>query len=283
MLFAFLALLPAATPDPSAAALLAKVSAAYQRNHEREVHWNWTAVETRTLVDRSGSTLEEYPSVTAESLMRSNGTRCNAVVSWGDGLAPYMANADPDSRCRAMDEFRPAFDVAALLQSTSVKRVSATELLIEPDKPRQKSPDAATRCAASIQAKVQFDPATFFPRRIEGEVTGTGCDRSASPIIQYGSTRDSKRMRSMFSKGASFKMEFGFQKDKFQNPENSFWICTRQRYSLPNVGANWMLVYWGRVLYVRAAGENHRLIKDIQTTAQEFGAVSQPRYDTIGH
>ena len=37
-------------------------------------------------------------------------------------------------------------------------------------------------------------------------------------------------MVSQFRKGASFRVVYALQKDKFDNPANSFWISTEQHY-----------------------------------------------------
>jgi hypothetical protein len=74
-------------------------------------------------------------------------------------------------------------------------------------------------------------------------------------------------------------MEFELQKDKFDNPENSFWVCARQHYTLPHVTSDWTLVYWGRQFRVTAGGPNSQLIKDVETAAKEFGAASQLTFD----
>jgi hypothetical protein len=230
--------------------------------------------------------LQTFPSVTAESVIRSEGKRCNAVVAWGDGLKPYLADADPDARCRAMDEFRTPFEVSELLKSGQVKLApqsgTVPVLLISPDKLRLRADDPSVRCAASIEATVRLDPVTFFPLTIEGKVTATGCDQSLVPVVQYGRDRPNSPMRSSFRKGAELHMEYALQKDKFDNAANSFWICAKQHYLLPWDSANEVLVYWGRELAVAAKRPAHQLVKDIQTTAREFGASSQPRFDKIG-
>jgi hypothetical protein len=85
-------------------------------------------------------------------------------------------------------------------------------------------------------------------------------------------------MVSQFRKGATFLVVYGLQKDKFDNPANSFWISTEQHYSQPWDADARVIYYWGRQVTVgRTVG--HRLVKDIKTTAQEFGAGSQLRFD----
>src|SRR5580698_11649195 len=110
--------LTAAPPSKEALELLGKAAAAFDANHAREAHWKWTATEKRQLASRSGDILQSFPAVTAESVIRSNGNRCNAVVAWGDGLTPYKLHADNDERCRAMDEFRAPFELQELLKSS---------------------------------------------------------------------------------------------------------------------------------------------------------------------
>src|ERR1700722_13202400 len=119
--------LSAAVPDQEALSLLSKASAAFDANVARETHWNWTAQEKRELATRSGDIVQSLPSVTAESVIRTNGSRCNAVVAWGDGLKPFKVNAGSDERCLAMDDFRAPFDVQELLRGSQAKTVADWE------------------------------------------------------------------------------------------------------------------------------------------------------------
>jgi len=126
---------------------------------------------------------------------------------------------------------------------------------------------------------VKLDLATMFPQSVEGKVVETGCDQIAAPVVQYGKPT-STPMRAIFRKGASFRMEFKLQQDKFGKTANSFWICTNQHYLMPWDAENGLLVYWGRQVPVKAGG--HQLVKDIETKAREFGAGSAVRYDDVG-
>lgn len=275
-------ILPAAPPpDQEALGLLAKASSAYDANVARERHWNWTAKEKRELATRAGDIVQSLPTVTAESVIRSNGNRCNAVLAWGDGLKPYKLSADADERCGAMDEFRTPFDVQELLRATQAKTIADWEggaaIQVLADKARQHSDDPAVRCAASIEATVRLDYGSFFPRMIEGKVVGDGCEYRGAPIAQYGRAT-SAPMRSTFRKGASFRMVFQLQKDKFGNEANSYWICTSQHYLMPWDSDSAVIAYWGRQVQVKTGGK--QLVKDIETRAREFGADSAVSFDS---
>jgi hypothetical protein len=276
------AALTAAPLDDDAAVLLARAAAAFQANHGRERHWNWNVHETRKLLDKAGKVLQTFPSVTSESIIRSTDKRCNAIVAWGDGKAPYMVDADPDARCQAMDAIRAPFQVEALLGSARVRlqsrSASAITLAIATDKSKLKDSDFAVRCAASIRATVNLDPATFFPLSIDGEVMETGCDLRSEPLTHYAAVRAGPA-NSTFRKTARFRMEYALQKDKFQNPANSFWICAHQEFDQPWSRSAEYLYYWGRQLAVRNLDEGHRLIKETRTTAREFGTETQLRFD----
>jgi hypothetical protein len=276
------AALSAAPVDDDAATELAKAAAAFHANQERAQHWNWNVHETRRLLDNAGKILQTFPSVTSESIIRSTNQRCNAIVAWGDGKVPYMVDADPDARCQAMDAIRAPFQVETLLGSSKVtlqsRSATAITLAIVPDKSRLKNSDFAVRCAASIQATVKLDPATFFPLYFDGEVMETGCDLRSDPVTHYAAVRAAPA-NSTFRKSARFRMEYALQKDKFQNPANSFWICAHQEFDQPWNRSAEYLYYWGRQLMVRNPGEGHRLIKETQTTAREFGAETQLRFD----
>lgn len=269
----------AAQEDPPA--LLAKAVSAFENNQKNEKHWNWNINETRRLLNRSGTTIQSSPAVTSESVIRSNGRRCNAVLTWGDGRAPYMKDADPDERCQAFDVIGTPFDVALLLKSANAKVVArsaaAIRIAILPDKSRTKSREYRVRCAASIRAAIDLDPATFFPLRIEGDVTESGCDGEFLPVVHY-ETVTRQPMVSQFRKGAAFRIAYALQKDKFDNPANSYWISSEQHYTEPWNSDARVLYYWGRQIPV-SHSDGHRLVKDVTCAAQEFGAGSSVRFD----
>jgi hypothetical protein len=272
--------IPAAAQE-SAAALLAKAVEAFENNQKSEKHWNWNIVETRHLLSKSGEMLQSFPSVTSESVIRSNGRRCNALTAWGDGREPYMKDADPDERCQAFDALGTPFQVALLLKSANAKLIdrSASEIRISvvPDHSRTKSRDYNVRCAASIKATIELDARTFFPVRIEGDVAESGCDGEFRPVVHY-ETVTRQPMVSQFRKGAAFRVAYALQTDKFDNPANSFWISTEQHYEQPWNSDARVLYYWGRQVPVTHS-TGQRLVKDIRTTAKEFGAGSQLRFD----
>jgi len=272
--------IPAAAQE-SAAALLAKAVEAFENNQKSEKHWNWNIIETRQLISKSGEILQSFPSVTSESVIRSNGRRCNALTAWGDGREPYMKDADPDERCQAFDALGTPFQVALLLKSANAKLIdrSASEIRISvvPDHSRTKSRDYNVRCAASIKATIELDARTFFPVRIEGDVAESGCDGEFRPVVHY-ETMTRQPMVSQFRKGAAFRVAYALQTDKFDNPANSFWISTEQHYEQPWNSDARVLYYWGRQVPVTHS-TGHRLVKDIRTTAKEFGAGSQLRFD----
>jgi len=259
----------AATPD--AKTLLTQAVEAYTRNRAQEVHWNWIAFETRTVTGKDGSA-QKLPDVTVESVIRNDGRRCNAVKSWGDGTPPYLANSDPDSRCQATEAFRPAFAVEELLKSANVRVVSRSpdvKIEVLPDKQRQKSLDPRVRCAASLKATVELDSTTSFPREIGGRVDGDGCVFAQQIPLYYGA-QESAYTQTSFRKGASFRVVYELQADKFQTPEHSFWIRVEEHYDMPLHTTTGAMVYWGRSFRL-LPGSGGRIVKDVQTTAQEFG------------
>jgi hypothetical protein len=270
----------AAPPTKEAVDLLAKASAAFDVNRTREPHWNWTATEKRELASRSGDILQSFPAVTAESVVRSDGNRCNAVVAWSDGQTPNKLLADSDERCRAMDEFRTPFQLQELLKSSQVKVLEEWEggvaISILPDKSRQASEDPAVRCAASIQAVVKLDLETMFPQTVEGKVVENGCDQRVAPVAMNGKAP----VRAIFRKGASFRIEFKLQQAKAGSNANSYWVCASQHYLMPWDAENGSLVYWGRQVPVKAGGR--QLVKDIEVKAREFQPGSEAGADTLG-
>jgi hypothetical protein len=267
--------------DSRAAALLARSVAAFQGNLANQKHWNWKISEVRALTDKSGREIYPLPDVTSESVIRSDGRRCNAVTAWGDGRKPYLKDADPDERCQAYNALGTPFEVAILLTSSNAGLVrqtaSAITVLVLPDKARLKSPEFNVRCAASIKATIELDPATYFPMSIDGEVVEAGCDSRFLPVLHDGSV-NREPMTSQFRKGATFRVTYALQRDKFENPANSYWISVAQHYDQPWNKQATLLYYWGRQFRV-PRNDASRLVKDITTTAQEFGAGSTLRFD----
>jgi hypothetical protein len=269
-----LAVVPIRAAAPGdAAALLAKSAAAFQRNQENEKYWNWIISETRRLTNHGGIALQKLPSVQSESVIIGDGRRCNAVTSWGDGHQAYLKDAAPEDRCQAYNAIGIPFQVALLLKSARAKVAGGNTISIVPDKSRQKDPDYGVSCAASIEATIQLDPATSFPLRIEGRVVDSGCDAKFVPVM-YDAPITREPMATNFRKGSTFRVVYGLQKDRFENPAHAFWITIEQHYDQPIPEGMTVLYYWGRQFPIRAAGAQ-RLVKDIVTTAQEFGAGSQ--------
>src|SRR5580658_5362659 len=130
--------------------LLAKARTAFVENQGRERYWNWTTVENRSILDKSGKVIEEIPSVTIDSPIRSDGKRCNAVLAWGDGREPYLVNATAEERCTVEKEIPGVFRIGALFDSHQVKvearDASSIVLAIRQDKELVSSADPSERC-----------------------------------------------------------------------------------------------------------------------------------------
>jgi len=272
-----LAVLSLRAADPEADALLAKSVAAFESNFANEKNWNWTTSEKRQLADRYSKPVQTFPDVRSESVITSNGRRCNAVTFWGDGHQPYLKDAPPEERCLAYNALTVPFSVSELLRGGNAKITSRAHdtvtLSLAPDKNRQKDKSYGVRCAASIEATVRLDAATSFPLRIEGRVADSGCNSNFVPVMQ-DTPIDRGPMASNFRKGSTFRVVWSLQKDRFENPANSFWMITEQHYDQPVNDEMTVLYYWGRQFRIRTARAN-RLIKDVTTAAQEFGAGSQ--------
>jgi hypothetical protein len=124
-----------------------------------------------------------------------------------------------------------------------------------------------------MEATIRLDDKTSFPVKIEGRVADSGCNTNFMPIM-HDKPLDRGPMSSNFRKGSTFRVTWALQKDRFENPANSFWIVTEQHYDQPISGDLTVLYYWGRQFRIQTE-RAYRLIKDVTTTAQEFGAGSQ--------
>ena len=274
---------PATAQRQSAPDLLVKALAAFTANHNQQTHWNWTTEEIRVVVDGDGRELQHLPDVTAESVIRKDGRRCNAVLAWGDRVAPYALGAEPDARCSGQDPLEVPFHVESLLKSTRVKLVkdtpSAIVLSIQPDKSRQHDQAPGVRCAASIRATIRLDSSTYFPMHFDGEVVEAGCEADSAQEIRYGGAEIKGPLHHMLHKGTTFRMEYALQQDKFGNAGHSYWISTEQHWSRPFRPDAQALVYMNRRFTLAPVIPNRRLLQDERTTAQEFGAESSTKFD----
>jgi len=272
-----LAAIPAIA-QPSAADLLAKAQAAFDSNRRQESHWNWTTAESHVLVDGSGRMLRRLPDVTVESVIRQDGRRCNAVLSWGDGVAPYKLNEDADTRCSGRDPVDPPLRVESLLKSAKIKLLGDFTIAIRHDKAHLHDPQPEVRCTASVEGVVRLDPATFFPVHLEGKLVDSGCEGETWAELHYGGAPVRLPSRRGLLKGTSFRMEFALQPDKYGKPENSYWISTEQHWDRPfsQIGG---IIYENRRFELNL--RNAAWVTDSRTAAQEFGVQTSTRFDTV--
>lgn len=278
------AALPAGAQAPSAADLLRQAQAAFEHNLEQEKHWNWTTRKAQTVFDPAGRELQRLPDVTVESVIRQDGRRCNAVLSWGDGMPPYQLNADADARCSGQDPVEPPLRVAALLQSgrTSIVAMSPAfiTVAIHHDKARIHAAESEVRCTASVEGIVRLDRATFFPVYLEGKIVDSGCESETVVEVHYEGPPVTRPARRALFKGTTFRMEFALQPDKYGTPANSYWISTAQRWSKPLLGASGF-IYFNRRFELLPVDKNCIMLEESRTTAQEFGARSLTVFDSI--
>ena len=264
---------------------MAKAATAYERNLLQEKHWNWSTTESRVVIGRDGRALDRLPEVVVESVIRSDGRRCVAVLSWGDGVEPYALGADADIRCGNQEQMRSPLRLESLLRSRRVKMISrsadAITLAIQPNKTLLHDSDSDVRCTASIQATVKLDPATWFPLHVEGEIVEAGCEGETTAQLRYGEEPRDAPARRLLRKGTSFRLSFALQADKFRRPENGFWICEAQHWSRPFLDHSGAVIFWNRRFDLDPNIPGRRMILDTKTIAREFGTDSQMRFDTV--
>ena len=287
-LFRRFALLLAAAPVlaqvPTAEHLLAKARAALEENGKREKHWNWTSTESTVVQNSSHAEVKRLPKVTVESVIRKDGSRCTAVLSWGDGTEPYKLSEDADARCAGQDPVAAPLSVDALLSSAKAKIIELSDtyyqVVVLHDRGRVHDPRPDVRCTASVEAIVKIDRATWFPVHLEGTVMDSGCESETTAEIHYGEQQLSERSKRALFKGTTFQMDFTLQQDKYGNPANSYWICAAQHWSAP-VSKAGAVVSHNRRIPLNPVLRSGFLVKDIQTAAQEFGVQSSTRFDSI--
>ncbi len=262
----------------TAAELLAKARAAFEQNRRLESHWNWTTSQTHVLLGAGGKELRQLPAVVVESVIRSDGRRCNAVVSWGDGVPPYKVNEDPDVRCGGQDPVDPPLRIEALLAAVNTKLIDNTTIAIRRDRALTHDSRPEVRCTASVEGKVRLDPATNFPVLLEGKLVDSGCESDTWAELHYNGDPVKMPSRRGLFRGTSFRLEFALQPDKYGNAANSYWICTEQHWERPfNQIAG--IIYFNRRFEVDV--KNASWVTDSHTTAQEFGVQSLTHFEII--
>ena len=267
--------IPAAA-QPTAAELLAKARAAFESNVAKENRWNWKTTQMHVLRTVSGVELRRLPDVTVESVIRQDGRRCNAVTSWGDGVAPYKLDADADTRCGGQDPVDPPLRVEALLAATNARLIDPHTVAIRHDRAHMHDAAPEVRCTASVEGTIRLDPETNFPARIEGKLVDTGCESETWSELHYDGDPVKLPSRRGLFKGTQFRLEFQLQSDKYGNPANSFWITTAQHWYRPFSHIEG-IIYFNRRFAINMA--NAVWITDSETVAQEFGVQSQTRFD----
>jgi len=275
-----LAVIPAPAQVPSATDLLAKAQIALAQNREREKHWNWTTVETQTVLNGAGHEQQRLPDVTVESVIRQDGRRCTAVLSWGDGVTPYKLNEDADARCSGQDPVEPPLRIEELLKNPKATLANRSTIAIHHDKSRVHDAQPEVRCTASVEGTIRLDPATFFPMRVEGKLVDSGCEGNTWAELHYGEESLKGPIARALFKGTTFRMEFALQPDKYGNAANSYWISTIQFWSAPFSHAGG-IVCFNRRFALTPVMKSGFVVKEMRTNAQEFGAESLTRFDTV--
>ncbi len=260
------ALATATLTAQDATALLAKANDAFQKNQAKMVNWNWTVEERAFTRDTAGKTVQEFPVVKAESIVRSDGRRCEAILSWSDGTPPYPEGADNDTRCQLVETDLNLSTMALdkLLQSRmgtiSAETATDTTIVILPDK-HLPSSDPLAKCAAAIAGTVHLDRATFFPKSIHAEVVAGGCR------IKHG------HQEWWLDKGTTFELDYTLQHDRAGRAENDFWIVTRKRVETAPEKPG-IYVMRARKFAPNAPKMKQGLVSESRTIAQQFGAQS---------
>jgi hypothetical protein len=280
--FALLAASVAHAAD-DAAGLLAKARAAYIENRERERFWNWTTTTNRSVVQR-GRLVDELPSVTVESPIRSDGRRCNAVLAWGDGREPYLATADADSRCTVEKEVADPFKLEALLSASTRVRIQSRSkngivLSIRSDKALATSFDPHERCIASVRSTLRLDPVSFFPSRIEVEAVDHGCEQQVAVVNHYDQFPVNAAM-TLFRKGTVLEIDYELQKTKSGSAAKDFWIAARKHSIRPMRDASRVIIIWGRRFELDSFGKDRSMVVDESTSASELSTDTTVRFET---
>jgi hypothetical protein len=272
-----ISLLCGAAAAQDAPELMAKARAAFLENRSQERYWIWTTTTTRSILDKSGKTLETLPSVTVESPIRSDGRRCNAVVAWGDGVEPYLKNAAAEERCKVEEEAPPVIRMEAVLESghASVQARTNSEitLAIHPDNQAREA-----RCEGSLEGTIGLDPETYFPKRVDLRVVTDGCAQKVSQFEEHygGST---VKAAGGYLKGTQIRFEYALQKDKSGSASCDFWIAAHRRAVQPFPKNITGILISGRRFKLSSKGAERQGVTEVSTTATETSAESMLKFD----
>jgi hypothetical protein len=265
-----------------APALLQKARAAFEANHARERFWIWNSVVARSILDKNGRVLEALPAVTVESAIRRDGKRCNAVLAWGDGVAPFLANASAEERCKVEEEAPPVLEVASVLAAGRVAIQGTMDsdiiLAVLPDKKPSSSADPAKRCASALQGSIGIDVDTYFPKRFDLMVVNSGCER---PMAEYQDhyERAIVKAGSGYFRGARIRIEFELQKDKAGDASRDYWLAVHRRVLQPlprNVSS---ILVSGRRLPLSSRGSDRQGLVEVNVAATQVTAESMLKFD----
>lgn len=263
-----------------AATLLAKAREAFIQNQARERHWTWVTATTRAVIDKKGSKLQDLPSFTVESPIRSDGKRCNAVIAWGDSVEPYLANAAADERCKVADENRDTVQIAELLDPRPAKiesRKAAITISFPQNKALVSSPDPSKRCAASITGRIQLDAASFFPKRIALEVPDHGCEGQRTVTEHYEDL--SMQVHSGPTKDTTLLYEYELEHDRAGDQSKDYWIAAHVHIKRALLPRSTWIVNWSRRTQLTSPAANHFLDYDAKMTATELSAEAKIKFD----
>ena len=264
-------------------ALLAKAHAAYVEDRARSRYWNWTTTTTRAIIDKDGNVLQQIPSVTVESPIRSDGKRCNALLAWGDGLQPYLANAAADQRCKVEEELVDVFQMETLLQARQVRiaRRSRETIVVSvrADSSMARSDDPFQRCIGSLEGHIELDPATWFPKHVVLKAAGRGCEQQV-PVVNHYDAVPVRAASSTLSKGSILEHEYELQKYKTGNTAKNYWALVRSHSVRPLPPSATTLIVWGRRIPIEVPTRDCRAVIDGLTTVSELSAESVLRIET---
>jgi hypothetical protein len=267
-----------------AGGLLAKAHTAFVENSAHARFWNWTVVSTRTIMGKDGKVLEELPSVTVESPIRSDGKRCNAVLAWGDGREAYLANASADERCAVEKEQTDLLPLTELLESKQVKVRSRTEstitLAIREDKASMESADPVKRCVASVEATIEIDAASFFPKGIDIRVPSANCEQKHVTATDHYDGAVLHNVMNGYMKGTHLRLDYEALRDKGGDALKDYWLCTKRYSERPLQKSSTGIVVSGRLFELKSRGADRLMIIDGSATGSELSAESVLKFAT---
>lgn len=157
---------------------------------------------------------------------------------------------------------------------------NAITLAIRGDKGSMDSADPVRRCVASVEATLEIDAASFFPKRMDIHVSNDNCEQRHVTANDHYDGGVLHNVVNGYRKGTRLRLDYEALKDKAGDVHKDYWLCTRRHSERPLQGNSTGIVVSGRLFELTSPGANRRMIIDGSATGSELSAESVLKFAT---